>query len=214
MAQEMGPNAALKAILEDLLIKMEMDTVFGFDATEIDNAFQALSKAKELGEISSSFSLNMRKSLARRSPPLLLVFENLNSAGLYEQLRSTFFRFPTIIIVSAYSMSAASIDFAKLHKNDLASWRTQLDSLECEEIKALVEHNLSQDRGQKFGGLFPFEVAAIDGFFNPLANKQPLGRIMRACYSSLELRATELGTNPAARRDISYDDMRQALQQI
>jgi hypothetical protein len=212
MAQERGPNAALKEILLDLLSKMEDDSAGRFDLEAIDATIDAVLKAEQLEHISNAFFGKMRKSLKSLKVPLMLVFENLISQGLYEYLRNTFRSIPSIMFISAYPYTPPAAEFMELHGKDPVAWLAHVDSLECMEIKALVEHNLRMRRAQTRADLFPFEPLAIDGFFAEPVRKQPMGRVMRACYGSIESRATELEANASANAIINYEDMLEALE--
>jgi hypothetical protein len=212
MALERGPNAALKEILLDLLSKMDDDLGGRFDGSAIDTTIRAISRAEKLEDISNAFFEEMRRSLKSLKVPLLLVFENLISQGLYGYLRRTFLHVHSIIFISAYLQTPTATEFERLHDKDPRAWSAHLDSLDCAEITALVEHNLERRRAQSRTDLFPFAPLAIEGFFAGPAKKQPMGRMMRACYGSIESRAAELEANASANVIIDHKDMLEALE--
>jgi hypothetical protein len=209
---EAGPNVTLKNILRGLLVDMTKNGGGRFDTKIIAEVFGTVLSAKELADISNAFVQRMDLSLSGLQEPLVLIFENLNSAGLYQYLQQTFLNIPSILMITSYSSGAAGIEFQAIHGSDRLAWWTNLDPVDCREILALTEHNLNRARSARQPGVFPFEQAAIEGFFAGGINRQPIGRLMHACFYSIENKATNLETNAAAPIHISHQDMQEALQ--
>jgi hypothetical protein len=210
-----GPNESLRDIFRGLLNKMQDDPQNRFAAVPFKEAKKALLDAKRLNDICNAFLWHLEDPLRKLSSPKIFVFDNLNSADVYTQIFRALSNISSIRIVSAFWDSDVRKHLQAVHADDKHAFFVVLESLEFTDVLALVQHNLRRARNGHPDGLFPFEGGAISKFFEaPNAKLQPFGRIIKACFRSLELKAVELEINPLKLDlPINHDYMLKAYEQ-
>lgn len=214
LQDDKGPNENLRDLFRHLLTAMKDDQRKRFAGVDFKDAKRELLHAKLLGDISAAFLVHLEDPLRDLPAPKVLIFENLDSSELFNELFRALSDIPSIKIITAYSNSPVHKHLTSALSSSHQALVTELESLDFEEVRALVKHTLENARKDHAGELFPFNEKAISGFFElPNAPLQPFGRITRACFRSIERMAEEIESAPHAARKppIDYDYMRDTL---
>jgi hypothetical protein len=214
LGEDKGPNESLRDIFLDLLSKMQNDSRRRFSAISFKDAKRGFLEAKRLADICNVFILYLEEPLRDLGKPTIFIFENLHSVEVYSQLVRALRNVTSIRIVSAFSGSDVGRYLIAVHRTDNQVFFLTLESLEMADILALIQHNLKIARTGQADALFPFQRAAIEKFFeSPNARLQPFGRIVKACFRSLESKISELDSNPnVADVPLSHDYMLRAYE--